>query len=98
MGTAATRGAGYSKAPQRETAAGPRLSHGPGRARTGDLLVANQALSQLSYRPDGRERRVRPPPLSFAMALNLGDLRRPVNGPRGRRFRVLGPRAERQLG
>src|SRR5690606_34838709 len=89
---------GCTEAPPRETAAGPRLSHGPGRARTGDLLVANQALSQLSYRPDGRERRVRPPPLSFAMALNLGDLRRPVNGPRGRRFRVLGPRAERQLG
>ena len=29
----------------------PALGGGPGRARTGGLLVANQALSQLSYGP-----------------------------------------------
>src|SRR5690606_41169062 len=74
------------------------LADGPAGARTPDLLVANQALSQLSYRPDGRERRGRlPPPLSFVMILNLCDLRRPVNGSCRRRLRALGRRTERQL-
>src|SRR5690606_8729640 len=90
--------AGCRKAPRRQTAAGPHLADGPAGARTPDLLVANQALSQLSYRPDGRERRGRlPPPLSFVMILNLCDLRRPVNGSCRRRLRALGRRTERQL-
>jgi hypothetical protein len=49
-------GEAAEKAPQRNPLQGHDLTGGADRDRTGDPLVANQVLSQLSYRPEGHAR------------------------------------------